>query len=250
VVLRFGLWPAAKAIWSAGRLGGQAAGEIVRIEDVRFVDGRLTAEGMEPLDLPRLAAKAHEHGLVTAAMVHGYNRWSWAEASFDLPDGRYTGAIDALAVRYGNRAAADRKALMTIDGYHRLDRATVTFPPTLFERIEVGYTSAAGCVVAIEIDKVTGAIAIRDAVTVLECGRPLVPEQIAGQAEGGLAMGARATRSLNICRSTRTAPATAPGISTATGSCARPACRSGIFMSTRCRHSGRPTCRKGSANWS
>jgi CO/xanthine dehydrogenase Mo-binding subunit len=145
---------------------------------------------MEPLDLPRLAAKAHEHGLVTAAMVHGYNRWSWAEASFDLPDGRYTGAIDALAVRYGNRAAADRKALMTIDGYHRLDRATVTFPPTLFERIEVGYTSAAGCVVAIEIDKVTGAIAIRDAVTVLECGRPLVPEQIAGQAEGGFAMGA------------------------------------------------------------
>ncbi len=34
-----------KAIWSAGRFGGQAAGELVRFEDVRFVDGRLTADG-------------------------------------------------------------------------------------------------------------------------------------------------------------------------------------------------------------
>ena len=61
---------------------------------------------MEPLALPRLAAKAHEMGLVIAAMVHGYNRWSWAHASFDLPDGRYEGAIDALAVKYGRGAAA------------------------------------------------------------------------------------------------------------------------------------------------
>ena len=91
LILRFGLWPAALAIWSAGRFGGQAAGEFLRLEDVRFVDGRLTAEGMEPLALPRLAAKAHEMGLVIAAMVHGYNRWSWAHASFDLPDGRYDG---------------------------------------------------------------------------------------------------------------------------------------------------------------
>ena len=104
-----------KAIWSAGPLGGQAAGEFTRFGDLRFVDGRLTAEGMTPLALPVLAAKAHELGLVTAAMVHGYNRWSWAHATFDLPDGRYEGAIDALAVRYGNGASAARKALM-IDG--------------------------------------------------------------------------------------------------------------------------------------
>ena len=31
VILRFGLWPAAKAIWSAGPFGGQAAGEFVRV---------------------------------------------------------------------------------------------------------------------------------------------------------------------------------------------------------------------------
>ena len=41
-----------------------------------------------------------------------------------------------------------------------------------------------------EIDKASGAVAILDAVTVLECGRALVPQQVAGQAEGGFAMGA------------------------------------------------------------
>jgi CO/xanthine dehydrogenase Mo-binding subunit len=79
---------------------------------------------------------------------------------------------------------------MTTGGYHRFDRVSVTFPPTLFERVGVGYTSASGSVVAVEIDKATGAVAILDAVTVLECGRALVPELVRGQAEGGFAMGA------------------------------------------------------------
>jgi CO/xanthine dehydrogenase Mo-binding subunit len=145
---------------------------------------------MEPLALPRLAAKAHEMGLVVAAMVHGYNRWAWAQATFDLPDGRYDGAIDALAVRYGHGASPARKAAMAAQGYERFDRVSVTFPPTLFERIGVGYASAGGSVVAVDIDRATGAVAIVDAVTVLECGRALVPQQVAGQAEGGFAMGA------------------------------------------------------------
>jgi CO/xanthine dehydrogenase Mo-binding subunit len=92
--------------------------------------------------------------------------------------------------RHRGGADAARKALMTTQGYQRFDRVAVTFPPTLYERIGVGYTSASGCVVAIEIDKATGAVAILDAVTVLECGRALVPQQVAGQAEGGFAMGA------------------------------------------------------------
>ena len=79
---------------------------------------------------------------------------------------------------------------MTTGGYQRFDRLSVTFPPTLYERIGVGYPSASGSVVAVEIDKATGAVAILEAATVLECGRALVPQQVAGQAEGGFAMGA------------------------------------------------------------
>jgi CO/xanthine dehydrogenase Mo-binding subunit len=189
VILRFGLWPAAQAIWSSGASGGQAAGEFLRFDEIRFVDGKLTAASMEPLTIARLAAKAHEMGLVVAAMAHGYNRWAWARAAFDLPDGRYEGAIDALAVKYGNGASPVRKAAMTAHGFQRFDRVSVTFPPTLFERIAVGYISAGGSVVAIEIDRATGAVSIVDAVTVFECGRALVPEQVRGQAEGGFAMG-------------------------------------------------------------
>jgi CO/xanthine dehydrogenase Mo-binding subunit len=39
VILRFGIWPAALAIWSAGKFGGQAAGEYLRFEEIRFTGG-------------------------------------------------------------------------------------------------------------------------------------------------------------------------------------------------------------------
>ncbi len=191
IVLRFGLFPAAQALWSARATASSvnAGGADVRFEDVSFSDGRLTAPGRAPLTLPELAAKAHELGLVTAAMVHSYNRWAWASAAFDLPDGRYEGAIDALAVKYGTGAGADRKALMSAGGFHRLDRIKVTFPPVALERIDVGYAGAAGTIVSVEIDRSSGAVTVLDGVTVLECGRAIVPELIEGQAEGGFAMG-------------------------------------------------------------
>ncbi len=91
IILRFGLFPAAMAIWSAGHEGGEAAGLFVRFEDLRFVGGSLTALGLPPLSLSDLAAKAHEMGLVTSAMVHSYNRWAWATAAFELPDGPLRG---------------------------------------------------------------------------------------------------------------------------------------------------------------
>ena len=166
-------------------------------------------------------------GLVVAAMVHGYNRWAWARATFELPDGRYDGAIDALAVRYGNGASPARKALMTTRGYQRFDRVSVTFPPTLFERIGVGYTSAGGSVVAVEVDRATGAVAIVDAV---DRARMRARARAgAGRRASGrrLRDGRRATRCTSICRSTRTAPATAAGISIATGCRAPPTFRSG-----------------------
>jgi CO/xanthine dehydrogenase Mo-binding subunit len=189
IILRFGLFPAALALWLAAAKRGKTAGANPRIEDVRFVDGKLTAAGHVPLGLPELAAKAHALGLVTSAMVHSYNRWAWATAVFDLPDGRYEGAIDALAVKYGTGAGADRKALMSMNGFHRLDRTSVNFPPVALERIDVGYAGAAGTIVALEIDRASGAVTILDGVTVLECGRAIVPELVEGQAEGGFAMG-------------------------------------------------------------
>ena len=191
IILRFGLFPAAVALWSASaKSNGVKTGVAdMRFEDIRFANGRLSAPGHAALGLDELAAKAHELGLVTSAMVHSYNRWAWATAVFDLPDGRYEGAIDALAVKYGTGAGADRKVLMSIDGFHRMDRKSVNFPPVALERIDVGYAGAAGTVVALEIDRASGAVTILEGVTVLECGTAIVPELVEGQAEGGFAMG-------------------------------------------------------------
>jgi len=97
------------------------------------------------------------------------------------------GHVPALAATSHSLLARGHFAVRV--GPTPLDRVSVTFPPTLLERIGVGYTSASGSVVAVEIDKATGAVTILDAVTALECGRALVPEQVRGQAEGGFAMG-------------------------------------------------------------
>ncbi|PMZ55370.1 aldehyde oxidase, partial [Pseudomonas sp. GW247-3R2A] len=71
VLFNHGLWPAALQIWGQGPYGGQANPYVVRREDAHWVDGRLTANGMQPLSFEQLARHAHEKGLVTGATVHG-----------------------------------------------------------------------------------------------------------------------------------------------------------------------------------
>jgi CO/xanthine dehydrogenase Mo-binding subunit len=70
-----------------------------------------------------------------------------------------------------------------------VDRSNVKFPPTDFNRSGPTYTTLCGTVVRIEIDRVTGALRIAKAYSVLECGQAVVPEVVLGQAQGGFAMG-------------------------------------------------------------
>ena len=107
VVFEHGIWPAAVALWSAGFGGGQAAPYVLRREDARWVDGRLTASGMEPLALDVLAKKAYEKGWVTAAVSHSFNRWQWATAEFHVGGTTERRPLDGLAVRYGSGQQGD-----------------------------------------------------------------------------------------------------------------------------------------------
>ncbi|WP_163278985.1 hypothetical protein, partial [Klebsiella aerogenes] len=71
--------------------------------------------------------------------VHTFNRWQWTEAEFDIPgEGRLRLPLDALALRYGEGAGADRKALMTTGGWHFVERAAVYYPPV--QRNNAGVT--------------------------------------------------------------------------------------------------------------
>ncbi len=173
VIFRFGLWPAALELWGVASSDPRAGDW----EKARWKDGRLIMPGLTPLTLAAVAAKAHAQNGVTAAMAHGFNRWAWSSATFSIDGEPWTADIDALAVRYGG------------GDFVRLDRTSVKFPPTDFNRIGTSYGSLCGTAVRVEIERATGALRIAKAYSVLECGQALTPEIVVGQAQGGFAMG-------------------------------------------------------------
>ncbi|WP_232631919.1 xanthine dehydrogenase family protein molybdopterin-binding subunit [Methylobacterium sp. Leaf118] len=173
VVFRFGLWPAALALW--GIAPRDPRGKQWR--DAYWQADMLILPGLSPLPLKAIAAKAHEQGGVTGAMAHAFSRWAWAEATFALPGEDWTADIDALAIRRGS------------GGFERLARTSVAFPPADYNRIGTAFSSMCGTAVRVEIDRATGALTIAKAYSVFECGEVLVPQVVLGQAQGGFAMG-------------------------------------------------------------
>jgi CO/xanthine dehydrogenase Mo-binding subunit len=187
IVFLYGLWPAAVAIWAQR---GPGVLQAAKPEAARWRDGNLVIEGFEPLSLARLAQEAHARGLVVGATVHGFNRWQWAEADFDVVDGAVRLPVDGLSLRYGDGAAAAKQALASTPGrYHVLDRRAVSFPPTRNNNAMVGYNTAVGTLAEIAVDATNGKVAVLAHHTILECGNMLVPDLVSGQLQGGVATG-------------------------------------------------------------
>lgn len=178
VVFEHGIWPAAMAIWSGGYAGGQAASYVVRRADARWENGKLTANGMEPLSLEQLAKKAHELQLVTAAVGHAFNRWQWAEADFEVHGETVRRPLDGLAVRYGGA-----------DTFTVIGRRNVFFPAAQRNNAGVTYYSAIGTLVELAVGRSDGAIELLSHHSIMECGNQIVPQLVSGQLQGGLAMG-------------------------------------------------------------
>ncbi|MCB1387264.1 MAG: xanthine dehydrogenase family protein molybdopterin-binding subunit [Nitratireductor sp.] len=189
LLVELAVWPAAKALWSRGIGGGQMAPEAVRREDLRLAGGMVNAAGLQPLAFADVAAEAHRQGLVTGITVHTFNRWQWAEAEFDLGDGPRRFAIDALAVRYGEGALAERKALMTLDGWHFVDRNAAFYPPVQRNNAGVTYYAPMATLAEVVVDTATGDVSLLSHHSIMDCGTHVVPELVSGQVQGGLAMG-------------------------------------------------------------
>ncbi len=187
VVFLYGLWPAAVAIWAHG---GPGVLQAAKPQAARWRDGALVVEGFEPLPLARLAQEAHARGLVVGAAVHGFNRWQWTEADFDVVGGPVRFPLDGLSLRYGDGAAAAKQALArTPNRYHVLDRRTAAFPPTRNNNVMVGYNTAVGTLAELSVDATNGKVAVLAHHTILECGNMLVPDLVSGQLQGGTATG-------------------------------------------------------------
>jgi CO/xanthine dehydrogenase Mo-binding subunit len=173
ILFRFGLWPAALALWGIAATDPRAS----QFDEAYWQGDTLIMPGLSPLSSPAIAAKAHALKLVTGVMTHAFSRWAWSNATFSVVGETWSADIDALAVSYGGGK------------FIRLDRTRVGFPPTNYNRIGTAFTSLCGTIVRIEIERVTGKVRIAKAYSVLECGQALVPEVVEGQAQGGFAMG-------------------------------------------------------------
>ena len=183
-----GLWPAALALWGQGYGGGQLAPLVVRREDARWVEGKLTAGGLVALTLAQLAAKAHELGLATGAIVHTFNRWQWAEAEFPLPGDDARLPLDGIALRWGDGSGAGT-GTPTANGYRMIGRTRAHYPPAQRNNAGVVYYSAIGTLAEVAVDTASGAVELLNHHSILECGNQIVPELVSGQLQGGLAMG-------------------------------------------------------------
>jgi CO/xanthine dehydrogenase Mo-binding subunit len=172
-IFRFGLWPAALELWGIAP-SSPTAGQWAA---ARWKDGFLLMPDLPLLSLPAIAAKAHARNGVTGAMAHAFSRWGWSRATFPITGQPWSADIDALALRKGGGK------------FERVNRSSVKFPPTEHNRFGPVYTTMCATTVRVEIERATGALRIAKAYSVFECGQPLVPEIVLGQAQGGFAMG-------------------------------------------------------------
>lgn len=171
-----GIWPAAVSLWRSGFGGGQAAPLVVRPEDARWVEGGLTAAGMEVLPLELLAKTVWKMGGLTGVAVHGFNRWQWAEADFTVNNQSFRLPLDGVALRYGEE-------------YQVVQRNNIVYPPVQRNNAGVTYYSVTATLVEIAVETATGNVELLNHHSILECGNLIVPELVSGQLQGGVAMG-------------------------------------------------------------
>ena len=219
LIFRHGLWPAAVALWSRGTGGGSAAPYVVREEDARWEHGLLTANGMPGLSLRQLARQAHEMGGVTGAVVHAFNRWQWAESDFTIDGQAERLPLDGIALRHGagtaaaggtpppaqpaapaaaaasegqarpSAAAANPEQAAGPGGYRGIGRNAAHYPPVQRNNAGVTYYSAMGTLAELSVDTASGKVELLTHHSIIECGSLLSRDLVAGQVEGGIAMG-------------------------------------------------------------
>ncbi|MCL1065802.1 molybdopterin-dependent oxidoreductase [Shewanella olleyana] len=177
------LFLAAKAIWEKQGASG------ISIEDVSWQDGHLHAEGVEALSLSIICKKAHAQGMITGVMTHGFNRWEWATAKFEINQQSKEYPLDAIAFEYGIGANGTLKTSQNKQGFVVQERQTVNYPEVKLNSAMVRYYTPCLTMVDLAVHKGSGEVEILRTHTWIEPGKVHVLELVEGQIEGGLTMG-------------------------------------------------------------
>jgi CO/xanthine dehydrogenase Mo-binding subunit len=172
VLLQFGLWPAAVAIWN---LKGNEA--IFDLNHIRFDEASMIYKDGRRILFSDLASKAYEINSITGVMVHAFYRTRWAKASFKINNQVYTSEIDALSIRTGT------------GDYVAIPRFYVDFPSTSLIDMNANRISCYAFIATVKVSKSTGEIKIMDAAGFLECGPTIQDDIVEGQMQGSFAMG-------------------------------------------------------------
>ncbi|WP_406699710.1 molybdopterin cofactor-binding domain-containing protein [Singulisphaera sp. Ch08] len=166
VVFDHGILRAAYDIW------GTHPGE------TNWRDGELTADGLKPIPLKDLAQQAHRSGYVVGAMVHTFFQHSFATAKFTIDGSKVERAIDALAITRGGSPKRDRQ-----------NREEASFPSSAVKNYRRTLYASAGHLVAVQVHLPTGRVRVLEVVNLLDAGDVHHQALLAGQVEGGFAMG-------------------------------------------------------------
>ena len=171
VVFRFGLWPAALELWGIAPTDpkGQAVG-----------GGALARRAARSCPGWRRWRCRHR-GKGACAQLRDRRRWRTA-----FPAGPGRKRPSRSAERHGRRRSMRWPCARVPASSRVLDRTSVKFPPTEFNRFGTAYTSLCGTLVRVEIERATGALRIAKAYSVLECGRGAGAAGRAGAGAGRL----------------------------------------------------------------
>lgn len=162
-----GILPAAAALWDAPE-------ELVK--DARWMSGEFVLPDGRSLSLVQIAAKAHDMGMVTGAMVHGFDRWGWAEADYTVLGETSRRPIDGLAIQTGS------------DAWARIGRSNIFYMDPQADNASWSRFAPVSALVELSVNRGTGETRILSHHSNLDCGRILVPEFVSGQLQGGIAM--------------------------------------------------------------
>ncbi len=178
VLLRTGILAAARGLWG---IDGPFAGPAPKSREIpqpRWEEGRLVSNGRRPLGIDELAAEIYRENLVSSVTAHAVFVDRWVRANFQV-DGQVLHLdCDGLSTRLAKQAK-----------WRQHDRRNVVAPAENAYLLGRNLFAPSGALVAVEIDRASGRVAVTEVETFADAGRVIQGDLVAGQADGAVAMG-------------------------------------------------------------